>query len=123
MNITVTIGASPELLNAIQDLVKAFSGAKVATSPATKKQDKAVKTEEPVKSDETASAPTAELNPAIPGPSDTAVTIEQLRALVQKKAGTKKNEIKKLLSEYKTDSVTNLAKDHYFEFKEKIEAL
>jgi hypothetical protein len=121
MNITVTIGASPEFLNAIQDLAKAFTGAKSPAVVTGKRTERNVKQED--SKPEVAAAPAAEMSPAIPEATEKPVTIEQLRALVQKKAGTKKAEIKGLLSEYQTDSVTNLSKEYYSEFKEKIDAL
>ena len=52
--------------------------------------------------------------------TESSLTIEEVRALVTAKAKINRAKVKALLTEYGTNSVTHLAKEHYEEFYKKV---
>jgi hypothetical protein len=117
MNITLTLTATPELLNVLQNLTGFFSG---STAP--------VKEIKPAK--KTAEAPKAE--PSETPASTTAtvatgnesISIEQVRKAVQAKSQDgKKDACKRLLSKYGVDKVTELPAEKYSDFLTEVNAL
>lgn len=103
INVNVKFSGSPDFLAALQGFLKggapAINGTTVKNIP--KKKDE---TTEPAE--------------------DGAITVEALRDAVTKKAQAgKKAQIKKLLKEFGTDSVSNLEEAKYADFLEKLETL
>jgi hypothetical protein len=119
MNITITLTASPELLSVLQ----AFSKMQVATpainGTVKKSSANGVKTT-PVEVNSQETAPVDTVTETV-GEN---ITIEMIRPIVQEKnqAG-KREQIKALLAEFGADKVTNLAKEHFSGFLQKIKAL
>jgi hypothetical protein len=111
MNITVTHVIHPDTLNVLQAFINAITGQTVITKPVVNGKAKEVKESKAT----TTGSETAE---AIK------ITIEQVRASVQKKSQAgKRDQIKTLLSDFGADKVTSLQPDQYATFYEKIEAL
>lgn len=109
MNITLTITASPELLEALQGIAKGFAP---KSSPASTKQ---TKKEEPK---EEATAPAAETK------ETPVISIEKIREAVKAKSEAgKREEIKSLLGEFGADKVPALKPDDYPMFLEKLKAI
>lgn len=106
MDITLTISATPEVLQAINALAQSLSGSKIPT-PKKPSANGVVKSE-------------------LAAENNSAVTIEQVRAAVQKKAQTgndNKEKLKAILEEFEVKNVTSLSKDQYAAFLTKVEAL
>lgn len=111
MNITLTITLSPEVLSILQAFISNFNGKPVKNAPVAKKT---TETAEPISQPvQSASTETA-----------TEITIEQVRAAVQEKSQAgKREQIKKILGEFNVAKVTDLVKENYTEFLEKIKTL
>lgn len=119
MKVKIELTASASLLDAINALSKAFSGQSapapamtptIPMIPVIKKEAKPA-----AEKDE----PTADQKPA-----SSNVTVEQLRSIVRAKAQAgKREELKGLLSEFGSESVTTLPVEKYADFKAKVEAL
>jgi hypothetical protein len=107
MNITVTHVIHPDSLSVLQSLVNAMTGQNIVKPGVNGK----AKEQKPADSgSETAEA--------------IKITIEQVRASVQKKSQAgKRDQIKSLLADFGADKVTSLQPDQYSSFYEKIEAL
>lgn len=113
MNITLTITLSPEVLSILQAFTSNFNSKPVKNAPVSKKQ---TDTTEPGTIGTPAQSTSTE--------TTTEITIEQVRAAVQEKSQAgKREQIKKILGEFNVAKVTDLVKENYTEFLEKIKAL
>lgn len=119
MDLTINIAIHPDSLNVLKEfitLIKA-GGTPAATTkservPGLNGAVKIDKVEKPIQ------ATGSETNEAV------RLTIEQVRAAVQKKSTAgKKDQIKSLLGEFGVGKVTDLQPDQYQAFHEKIELL
>jgi len=148
MNFTLTITASPELLEAInriagavsfpvpttelvaisapamaeagaQELLDTYKTAEKTTATRTRKTKEVVKEEETPEAPEEVKDEFKEANT-----SDEPVTIETVRAAVQEKAaGGKRDEVKALLTKYKVARVTDLVESDYSAFLKEVTAI
>jgi hypothetical protein len=125
MNITVTLTANPEFLKVLEGIVKAFAP---QTIPATNGKKvpgaAAVAKEEKIETPPVDTPVVSNTTETTPAPKVEGITLEVLRAAVRVKAQAgKRDDVKKLLSEFGADKVTNLRQDQYADFHAKIEAL
>jgi hypothetical protein len=121
MEIKVTLTADPSLTKLIESLVSVLSPAAHANGK-EKVSKMAVTNNGELK--ETATPVVETKAETVPVPSAKPITIEQVRAAVQaKSAGGKKDQVKSLLAEFGADKVTNLIKENYPSFLQKVEAL
>lgn len=125
MNITVTLTAHPEFLSVLQSLVGALANSTESVKQSAKKTNgtKMPESTTPI----TAPVQTSEVNISTdktPSEKAISITIEQIRAAVQKQSGEgKRDQIKALLAEFGADKVTNLTKDQYADFLSRLEKL
>jgi hypothetical protein len=113
MNITVTLDASPSLLDAIQLLAKGLH--LVGASPSTQEKPTKGKKEHNLNGTEQTASNTVQQN-------DFTLEIVRNKVKAVSDAG-KREQVKSLLADFGTDRVTNLAKDKYPDFIKKLEAL
>ena len=126
MNFTLTITASPELLEAISLLTGAM-GTRPApvnepVTPVTPTRTRKGANPAPVEAKEE----TAQESPAEPPTetTETVVTVETVRAAVQVKAQNgKRDAVKTLLTEFEVTRVTDLPETKYASFLKAVEAL
>lgn len=118
MKITVTHTLAPEIITLLQGLIKTETPTAIMPKDAKLEviEKQILKEEKPVVAT-TETAQTTTSNTA----SD--VTLEQVRAAVTDKAKTKRTEIKDLLTEFGSKNVTELDKEKYAEFLNKVNAL
>jgi anaerobic ribonucleoside-triphosphate reductase len=120
MNITVTLTADTALLTVLQALLNLAPAASVTTQQSA--PTAVVETKEKPAAQEIEKKEVA--MPSVNGKTITAITIEQIRALVKKKADEgKRDQIKTTLAEFGADKVTSLQQDQYTDFHTKLEAL
>lgn len=124
MNFTLTITASPELLEAISLLTGAM-GTKPApvAEPVTPVAPTRTR-----KTTATTPAPVQEATEEQPeqevAPTETVVTVETVRAAVQVKAqGGKRDAVKTLLTQFEVARVTDLPEAKFASFLKAVEAL
>ena len=123
LTIEVKLTASNELLAAIQSLTSAFLGTSPKSVTKTEGSTKLENSEKKVIPQKVQSNATQE-EPETSGPETQTFTIEQLRAVVKEKStGGKREQVKNILAEFGTTSVTNLAEEHYVAFMVKVKAL
>ena len=115
MEITIKIDATPSLLTAIDSLVAVFTGATKPHKETVKKTEK-VETVSPKDQVNAASSNST-------GAEVKAVSLEEVRAAVQAKSDSHRDEIKALLAEFNAKNVTTLSKSDYEAFLQKINQL
>lgn len=110
MELKLTISASQEVLDAINNLASALQGRvsdNVKTEEVvTKKPKKVTETKENVQ----------EITQEEPKKADSAITIETIRAKVQEVAQSKRTEVKELLGEFKVSRVSDLQEEDFTVF-------
>lgn len=114
MELKLTISASQEVLDAINNLASALQGrvvnevvAEVPQEVVTKKPKKVTEAKEEVKEVET----------AVVKPADSEITIETIRAKVQEVAQNgKRDEVKALLGEFNVSRVSDLQEADFENF-------
>ena len=126
MNITVTHTLAPEVIGLLQNLSNSLSATEKIASPEQIKEAapvKKLKAEKPV----TVAKETEEkdhVEKVETGAEKEPITFQILRPLVQQKAQAgKREEIKKLLSDFGADKLSALSDEHYDEFYKKINLL
>ena len=118
MNITITLTADQSLLEVLKGLVNLNQGVKLNGSDNGSALAAVVTETEPVKAAKKKKEAVAET------PAPSTPTLETIRELVSKKVEQgKRKEMKALLTEFETDSVSNLSAEHYTAFYSKVEAL
>lgn len=104
MELKLTISASQEVLDAINNLANALQGRVIENVKAEE-----VVTEKPKKV-------TKEKVQEEPKKADSAITIETIRAKVQEVAQSKRTEVKELLGEFKVSRVSDLQEADFTDF-------
>ena len=125
MNFTLTITASPELLEAISLLTGAMGTkpAPVAESVTPVAPTRTRKTTTPAPVPETKEEANPEPESALE-PTETVVTVETVRAAVQVKAQSgKRDAVKSLLTKFEVARVTDLPENKFASFLKEVEAL
>ena len=114
LNVTVTLTASQELLDALGNLFKGITAPqKVQKTPVKEIAQQAAPTAEPVATKEPL---------ATASQGGEKITVEDLRAAVAEKAKAgKRDAIKNLLAKHNAESVSTLATTAYAEFKTELE--
>lgn len=110
MELKLTISASQEVLDAINNLASALQGRVVdnvkTEEVVTEKPKKVTKAKENVQ----------EIAEVVPQKRDLEITIETIRAKVQEVAQTKRTEVKELLGEFKVSRVSDLQEEDFTDF-------
>jgi hypothetical protein len=120
MEIKVTLDASPAFMQVLTTLATVLQPQAAATAAPVKKAKDTPAKEQPTAELKEATTETGETTMVV----ETKVTIEQVRAAVQKAAaGDKRDKVKVLLSEFGADKVTALKAEQYADFLTKVEAL
>lgn len=115
MHITVELTAHPDLLSVLQTLANNVGGTAAASASKNGKSKPAATEKE--------DAPKPSQN-GVPVPDDKVVSLEELRLAVKtKKEEGKMEAVKKLLSEFGADRLTNLEETQRGKFLTKVEAL
>lgn len=112
MELKLTISASQEVLDAINNLASALQGRVVENVKTEVAQE--VVTEKPKKVTKEKVAE-AEVMPT-PKPAETELTIETIRAKVQEVAQSKRTEVKALLGEFNVSRVSDLQEADFENF-------
>jgi len=110
MELKLTISASQEVLDAINNLASALQG-RVSENVKTEE----VVTEKP-KSVTKVKEKVQEVAQEEPKKADPAITIETIRAKVQEVAQSKRTEVKELLGEFKVARVSDLQEEDFTDF-------
>jgi hypothetical protein len=111
INLKITIAATPELIGVFNSILNS-APAPVAQMPRKEKASANVSSSIQKDAEESAAGDTNGIN------------LETVRAAASAKSKSgKKPAIKKLLEEYKADSVSVLAKEHYADFLKKVNDL
>lgn len=113
MNITITVNAGAETLNAINRLADGLLGNKSTTPTPSEKKENPLKSVPPKKEE-------AKENESC---SDVKITVEMLREVVSSKKDAHKAKIKELLQGFGVSNVSALDNSHYTDFYSKVAAL
>lgn len=113
INVTVTHTLAPEVFELFKSILPSAKKESTAdTKPAAKPRASA-------KIEEVETPKTEEVKT-----KTKTYSIEEVRALVREKSvGGKRDQIKQLLKEFNTESVTDMAEEHFSAFMEKLEKL
>ena len=117
MDIKVTLTATPELLEALNNIATAFSGKSAGNSAPAKTNLKSVKKDEEISEPETGSEENTDQDQEY-------LSLETVRELLTAKTqGGKRDKVKKLLTEFGVAKLTELDSEKYPAFYKKLQAI